>query len=173
MLITQSYSPSSPLTHCSSSHSHLLKSLWFLLIYIFMISICIYVYTYLQKYIVLFCLFKNNYIIDVILAYMCLSHVQVAFFFFFYLLCVALFVSICDYCPWDFPGNSTGVDCHFLLRGSSQPRDQTQVSCIVDRCFTVWATRDQTWVLSSERAESLPLDCQEIPSSCFSTLSIR
>ena len=27
-------------------------------------------------------------------------------------------------------------------RGSSQPRDQTQVSCIVDRWFTVWATRE-------------------------------
>ena len=27
-------------------------------------------------------------------------------------------------------------------RGSSQPRDQTQVSCTVDRCFTVWATRE-------------------------------
>ena len=27
-------------------------------------------------------------------------------------------------------------------RGSSQPRDQTQVSCIVGRCFTVWATRE-------------------------------
>ena len=25
-------------------------------------------------------------------------------------------------------------------RGSSQPRARTQVSCIVDRCFTVWAT---------------------------------
>ena len=27
-------------------------------------------------------------------------------------------------------------------RGSSQPRDQTRVSCIVDRSFTVWATRE-------------------------------
>ena len=26
--------------------------------------------------------------------------------------------------------------------GSSQPRDQTRVSCIVDRRFTVWATRE-------------------------------
>ena len=26
-------------------------------------------------------------------------------------------------------------------RGSSQPRDQTWVSCIVVRCFTTWATR--------------------------------
>ena len=27
-------------------------------------------------------------------------------------------------------------------RGSSQLRDQTQVSCIADRFFTVWATRE-------------------------------
>ena len=27
-------------------------------------------------------------------------------------------------------------------RGSSQLRDQTWVSCIVDRCFTIWATRE-------------------------------
>ena len=94
MLITQSYSPSSPLTHCFSSHSHLLKSRWFLLIYIFMIFICIYVYTYLQKYIVLFCLFNNNYIIDVILACMCLSHVQVAFFF------LAFMCSFVCFCMW-------------------------------------------------------------------------
>ena len=31
-------------------------------------------------------------------------------------------------------------------RGSSWPRDQTKVPCIVDRFFTVWATReDFTW----------------------------
>ena len=27
-------------------------------------------------------------------------------------------------------------------RGSSQPRDQTWVSCIADRFFTIWATRE-------------------------------
>ena len=27
-------------------------------------------------------------------------------------------------------------------RGSSQPRDQTQVSCIMGRFFTSWATRE-------------------------------
>ena len=27
-------------------------------------------------------------------------------------------------------------------RGSSQSRDRTRVSCIADRCFTVWATRE-------------------------------
>ena len=24
-------------------------------------------------------------------------------------------------CPWDFPGKDTGMGCHFLLRGSSEP----------------------------------------------------
>ena len=27
-------------------------------------------------------------------------------------------------------------------RGSSRPRDRTRVSCIVGRCFTIWATRE-------------------------------
>ena len=29
-----------------------------------------------------------------------------------------------------------------LSRGSSQPRDQTQVSCTAGRCFTIWATKE-------------------------------
>ena len=44
--------------------------------------------------------------------------------------------------PWNFPGESTGVGCHFLLRGSSWPRDQTRISHIAGRCFTIWATRE-------------------------------
>ena len=32
--------------------------------------------------------------------------------------------------------------CHFLLQETSRPRDWTQVSHIVDRRFTVWATRE-------------------------------
>ena len=44
--------------------------------------------------------------------------------------------------PWDFLGKSTAVGCHFLLQGSSRPKDRTQVSHIVDRRFTVWATRE-------------------------------
>ena len=43
--------------------------------------------------------------------------------------------------PWDFLGKSTGVGWHFLLQETSRPRDWTQVSRIVDRCFTIWATR--------------------------------
>ena len=52
--------------------------------------------------------------------------------------------------PWDFLGKSTGVGCHFLLQGTSRPRDWTQVSHIVDRRFIVWATREVNeikWVL--------------------------
>ena len=37
--------------------------------------------------------------------------------------------------PWDFPNKSTGVGCHFLLQGSSPPRDRTWVSRIVGRCL--------------------------------------
>ena len=42
----------------------------------------------------------------------------------------------------DSPGKNTGVACHSRLQGSSWPRDQTQVACIVSRFFTVWATRE-------------------------------
>ena len=37
-----------------------------------------------------------------------------------------------QWCPthwtWDFPGKNARVGCHFLLRGSSWPRDQTHIS---------------------------------------------
>ena len=42
----------------------------------------------------------------------------------------------------DSPGKNTGVGYHLFFRGSSWPRDQTPVSCIVGRFFTVWATRE-------------------------------
>ena len=38
-------------------------------------------------------------------------------------------------------GRLEWVSFPFFSRGSSQPKDQTQVSCIVDRFFTSWATR--------------------------------
>ena len=31
-------------------------------------------------------------------------------------------------CPWDSPGNNTGVGCHALLQGSSRPGDGTRIS---------------------------------------------
>jgi len=64
-------------------------------------------------------------------------------------------------CPWDFPGNSTGVDCHFLLQGTSLPKDRTWVSHIVDRCLTVWATR-----------EVLPTIIYSYPRSRYSVFSL-
>ena len=33
-------------------------------------------------------------------------------------------------------------DAISFSRGSSLPRDRTQVSCIAGRCFTIWATRE-------------------------------
>ena len=54
--------------------------------------------------------------------------------------------TLCDPMDFSLPGSSvhgdsldknTGVDCHALLQGSSQPRDPTQVSCIADRFFTI------------------------------------
>ena len=55
----------------------------------------------------------------------------------------------------DSPGKNTGVGCHALLRGSSQPRDQTQ-TCIADKFFTVWATRE---AIFSSVAQSCPTLC--------------
>ena len=39
--------------------------------------------------------------------------------------------------PWDFPGKSSGVGCHYLLQGIFlDPRDRTWGSCIAGRFFT-------------------------------------
>ena len=42
----------------------------------------------------------------------------------------------------DMPSKNTGEGCMPSSRGSFQPRDRTQVSCIAGGFFTVWATRD-------------------------------
>ena len=39
-------------------------------------------------------------------------------------------------CPWNFPGQNTGVDCHFLLQGIFPPQGLNLVSCT-----------DSTWTL--------------------------
>ena len=51
-------------------------------------------------------------------------------------------------CPWNSSGKDTGVGCYSLLQGSSWPRNWNWVSCIVDRFFTIWATRE-TWEIMS------------------------
>ena len=63
-------------------------------------------------------------------------------------------VWLCDPVDCSLPGSSIhGIFQAFVLewaaisfsRGSSQSRDWTRVSCIVDRRFTVWATREARW----------------------------
>ena len=56
--------------------------------------------------------------------------------------CVQLWDPHGLYGPWNFPGQDTGVDSLSLLRGSSQPRDPTQVSSIAGGFFTIWVTRE-------------------------------
>ena len=61
-------------------------------------------------------------------------------------------VQLCDPMDYSLPGSSVHgilqarilewVAIHFS-RGSSQPKDWTQVSCIAGRFFTLWATRDR------------------------------
>ena len=46
------------------------------------------------------------------------------------------------YSPWNSLGQNTEVGSLSISRGSSQPRDQTQVSCMAGRFFTSWATRE-------------------------------
>ena len=59
-------------------------------------------------------------------------------------------------------------------RGPSQPRNRTQVSCIVGRCFNLWATREAPgkeswmgnnwcfWTMVLEKTLDSPLDCKGI-----------
>ena len=46
------------------------------------------------------------------------------------------------YSSWNSPGQNTGVGSLLFSRGSSQPRDQTQVSRTAGGFFTSWATRE-------------------------------
>ena len=48
------------------------------------------------------------------------------------------------YSRWISPGQNTAFP---FSRGSSQPRDRTQVSCIAGRFFTSWATRGSPRIL--------------------------
>ena len=62
--------------------------------------------------------------------------------------CSVMFNSLCTpaspLCPWNFSGKNIGVECHFLLQGSSPPRCLNRISylsCIVSRFFP-----GATWV---------------------------
>ena len=58
-------------------------------------------------------------------------------------LCYSINCSLLGYSVHgDYPGRNTGVGCHALSRGSSQPRDKIQVSRIAGRFFTISAIRE-------------------------------
>ena len=55
------------------------------------------------------------------------------------------------YSPWNSPGQNTGVGSLSFSRGSSQPRNQTGVSCIEGRLFNSSATREartELWAIA-------------------------
>ena len=97
-------------------------------------------YTVLKRYLFnLFYILKNPYIFIYILG----KWSEVA----------QLCPTLCDPMDCSLPGTSVhGIFQARILewvaisfsRGSSQPMDQTQVSCIVGRHFTIWATREAT-----------------------------
>ena len=52
--------------------------------------------------------------------------------------------TLCDprlLCPWDFPGKSTRVSCHFLLQ-EIFPTQGLNPGFTVGKRFTIWATRE-------------------------------
>ena len=61
------------------------------------------------------------------------------------------------------------MDCHFLLQGSSRPRDQTHVSRIAGRHFTILATREvaKSWTQLRELKSKTksPGGCLKTPQS--------
>ena len=74
-------------------------------------------------------------------------------------------------CPWNSPGSNTGVGCQFFSRGSFQPRDWSQVSCI-NRWIIYYLSQqgslgankpfdklDYTWKLPSATVPQHTLDC--------------
>ena len=44
-----------------------------------------------------------------------------------------------------------------FFRGSSHPRDKTQVSCVAGRLFTIWVTREALYTLDLVRTHIYPL----------------
>ena len=67
------------------------------------------------------------------------------------LLVLQLYPTLCNPMDYSPPGSSVHESLQARIlewaaipfsRGSSQPRDQTRVSCIAGRFFTFWATRE-------------------------------
>ena len=63
-------------------------------------------------------------------------------------------LTLCDFTDHSLPGSSVDQILQARIlewvaiafsRGSFWPRDQTQVTCIAGRFFTIWATRETEW----------------------------
>ena len=67
-------------------------------------------------------------------------------------------------CPLNFSGKDTGGVAISFSRGSSWPRDQTQISCITGRFFIVWATRETLYIYVIPSFPDSPRDKQGLSS---------
>ena len=75
--------------------------------------------------------------------------------------------------PQDFLGKSTRVGCHFLLQGTSRPRDRTQVSHIVDRRFYRLSHQGSPYVkISLKRIKDLNVNRGKADFACSKILSL-
>ena len=104
----------------------------------------------------IYCIYVNIYSFHILSPYWLLENTAffppVQYNIYLVIYFIYQFSSVTQWCPTlcDLPGSSVhgifqartleGVAVSFS-RGSSWPRDRTQVSRIVGRCFTVWATR--------------------------------
>ena len=69
--------------------------------------------------------------------------------------------------PWDFPGKSTGVHCHFLLQGIFPFQGSNCISCIscIDRQILYHCTTWETpFILLHENQQPNPTGCH--PQTC-------
>ena len=60
------------------------------------------------------------------------------------------------YSPWNSPGQNTGVGIHYLLQGSSQPKDRTQVPCMASRASLATMEAQEYWNLPLSSGSSWP-----------------
>ena len=111
-----------------------------------------------------------HWLVDIWVVFLCGNNMN------FVCVCVSLTVmsSCCDPMDWGPPGSSfLGILLARILewvaisfsRGSSQARDQTWVSHIAGRLFTVWATKEAPWALEFKKNSS---DCES--GLCFASL---
>ena len=66
------------------------------------------------------------------------------------------------YSPWNSPGQNTEVGSLSFSRDSSQPRDRTQVSCILGRILTSWGTIEASCAIKKtehRRTDAFKLWC--------------